>query len=95
MKSIRRTALVAVMSGLLLSFSHAQEISPNMQTSDWQSILQALEATQPQPASQRPDSVTIIPLNLGQPGHRYRQPDGLTFWPLGGGFYVYDDRNVD
>jgi len=34
MKSIRRTALVAVMSGLLLSFSHAQEIGQNMETSD-------------------------------------------------------------
>ena len=96
MKSIRSAALVLVTSGSLLNFGYAEEASPTTPTSDWQIILQALEATQPLPANEAPEFGNYYSAQFGPawpPGPV--DPTGLAFWPLGDGIYVYDDRNVD
>jgi hypothetical protein len=96
MQSIRRMALVAGVSALLLGFAHAQEISPQTSANDWQMILQALTAIQPLPASQAPEFGNYFSAQLGPAWPPVPVlPPGLCYWALGGGYFVYDDRNVD
>jgi hypothetical protein len=95
------------LGGLVLAaslwFVHAQtaSLSESAQpvaaaTDDLSVMLQALELTTPQPASEAPVGGNFYTIQHGKdwpplPGDILKLP----FWPIGGDFYVLDDRNVD
>lgn len=96
------------MGGLVLAaslyFVHAQSTASLSQsaqpvseaTDDLSVMLQALERTTPLPASAAPVGGNFYTVQHGEnwpplPGDILNLP----FWPLGDGFYVLDDRNVN
>lgn len=63
---------------------------------DLSAMIQAVESTTPFPASEAPQFGNFYSAQFGaarppMPGDCMNLP----FWPLGGGLYVYDDRDVD
>ena len=75
----------------------AEEAQPVVEATDETSaVLQALTQITPQPATAMPEAGNFYTFQHGQdwpplPGNVLNLP----FWPLGDGFFVLDDRNVD
>jgi hypothetical protein len=95
-----------VLGGFVALFSllHAQETDTSNQSiqmaSDLDVMLQAVEATTPMPATNAPDAGNFYSAQHA-PGSEAEWPPlpadvlGLPIWPLGDGYYVLDDANVD
>lgn len=104
MKSIRRILLCGVALAASLYFVHAQETAAPDQSiqamTDLDVMIQALEATTPLPASDAPEAGNFYSAQHLPDSENAWPPLpadilGLPVWPLGGGFYLLDDTNVD
>lgn len=77
------------------------EATPVQAASDLDVMVQAVESTAPMPASAVPPDACNFYSTQHLPGTENEWPPlpgdvlKLPFWPLGGGFYLLDDRNVN
>jgi hypothetical protein len=88
-------SLLAVRGGI---FVWAVEVNAQstLTPSEYNALVSAVENTTPQPASSAPAFGNFYAVTHGEswpplPGDAM----GLDYWPLGGGYYLLDDRNYD
>ena len=100
MKPITKTLSVLFICIVVSSFVRAQEsavsVQPQPAATDFETLLQVLEATKPFPATATPKSGTFYTVQNGEnwpplPGNLMDLP----FWDLGDGFYLLDDRDIN
>jgi hypothetical protein len=94
--------ITRILSGILIISAANLLPAQDASTNDWQTMLQAVEQTTPQPAENAPDAgnfystrdlASASDLNDFPP--RPADTINAPFWDLGGGFYLLDDLQVE